>query len=417
MKTSIQACIAQNAEIIGKNFESVGKSVPWHGRKVYLSYNTHNGWEVLQLNIFQRFLRATGFFYRDSHLKHIQAAWKNEKIHDASLKKQHPLNQIIKTLWNKHYYLIARGNSHPEKAKIFCFGEAHGDYRFRKTIANFIDENYKVGDIILVEGCPVGEISLKNKWTRYLKGKDYIVQGWEPTHVNLGKFFLFEATEKTSERIDELGELLADIKTACPENDICTKEELNKLKVPFDAFIAEYPSLAEYFLVPNNEIQVKVKILKRVFSDLEAGELSGQELYGLALIVLQDFANNYEKVLYHHRQLLDQLHDQNLEKLYEEFEEHNKERNKVMCEEIDKGLNAGKKVFVIGGEAHFLTQNAARIKHLAATKSFLKKHPHLIISKRAHCYAETLKITELNSHIREIGLRPLATAPFSNQIN
>ena len=264
---------------------------------------------------------------------------------DALLRRYKPLNQVIfKT------FFVPLGNAPLSRANVICFPEGHTDKVYHKYTVWMINQHYKEGDIILVEGFPAGKTSENSRIEPLLNQKCQI-QGWEPADFEKHGFAVFDKHKKMLDRVNGLTQKMYD---ALPNKVRFAAEDIKYLKELLEkTFYPEYAQLATYYTTNDHPVtdlkQLKILVLE-FFQKLEN----------------QAFDNDVGAFNDWIKQRGLHLLENELDVAYEKVEVSPEQRKKIsvsgtyrniaLCEEINKYRKLGKKVFVIAGLAHLLLE-------------------------------------------------------------
>jgi hypothetical protein len=376
---SLANVLTANKHILGANYENLGRARGGFRKKTYLSCNNKN-WTLVQLNLLQRILRKIGF-YHSTHDKNILLA--KAKYEHRYHWKDERLDARMQALWNrthphKKFPLFSKdeitkkpaakvridGNCTSEKkVKIFCFAEKHTKSDFRGYTAKTINRLYRPGDIILVESVENTEKGyVRDCSSRSLKdiNPDFEVQGWD-LRVKI------EGFNKVNNKVNEFDELfkpILDIPKDTPRaqrRQIWT-QTLEKLR-------EKMPEFVNFFYKDNIQNAKKVEIdakLESLLKKLKVGEPCAKEFADFRSIV-EDFYKQIPKARYRHFTREDDR------KVFATFQA----RNQSMIEVIQKHRAAGKRIFILGGCAHFLNTERGQMNSLPVQKE-LKKHKYQI---------------------------------------
>jgi len=277
--------------------------------------------------------------------------------------------------------LIVCGSSDPDHARVFCFAEKHEKPAFRKEIAEFIQKHYSPGDIILVEGVKSGEVisAKKHQQTSFLPD-GYIVEGWEPHNFEELNHNFFK---KNDEMYNRLLALQKQLKQKLPPKNY-EKKDLYELKKFLPQFIKEYNQLAEYYYVSTKNVKKAINDLFKRLEKKTLGTDNVKVFYVVVLKLLQKLEKNQSKPLYKNitsEQAAELIANAPI-------------RNESLCHSMEKVLSSGKKVFVIGGLAHFFQAPFSKPEHVAGIKKYLSKYPSVIVTQKK--WYQNLKLAQLN---------------------
>jgi hypothetical protein len=174
----------------------------WIPSKTFLSFNHKNELKVRSLNVFQLLARKFLGWYQETHLNVVakalnayQASHGNFspeifKLINDRLVKSHQ-GQILDPVPEIFYF----GNTTLNDAEIIGICQLHSDPDEAKFTAKILNENYREGDIILVEGIDSDKEVRPDAITQtlYFPQKAEIY-GWEPIGFEALSAFVFEST-------------------------------------------------------------------------------------------------------------------------------------------------------------------------------------------------------------------------------
>jgi hypothetical protein len=173
-----------------KNFLSVNKSRETHIQE----------WSIRTLNIVQVVLRNFFGGYKDTHLKTITTAWNHYQSTHGNVCPS--LSKKIDELWAKKHktslleessQVFMFGNSLPIDAAIIGICQLHSDPDEAKFTSKIIQENYREGDIVLVEGIDADRSVCPNEVPQTWNfPKNAEIHGWEPVGFQALSDFVFE---------------------------------------------------------------------------------------------------------------------------------------------------------------------------------------------------------------------------------
>ena len=348
---SLKETITNHTANLGNNYENLGKTVGscfWK-KKILLSHDIKNGWNVVQLNYISLLFRKLGFF-KSTHLKTIV-----DELTETTTRYYNPiLNEKIKALWEKSHpqepfpsYFVILGNSDPKDAQIKLFCDVHDDKIVEQAIGYEINESHEEGDKILVEAWPRGKTSKAGQHNNKYINPDYIVQGWEPENIA-------EIRNECLGKQDVIDNFCAAMEAILNFKLIEQIDDFIDLERKIITFLKLYVESALYTRVERDIYSSKVQEIRNSLFELNtAVAISGininfkEKLSELLLLI----AKMYKKIIkeskkYHYCNLT----EDNYKKIAETF----KERNESLGQEIDRNCQQGHRVFVIAGGAHLL---------------------------------------------------------------
>lgn len=379
-------CLQANERLLGVGYSNLGKTIgfgflgPW---KVFLSYDRKTGWKVLKLNFIQLFFRKILGAYKTTHLNHIVNHWnKRGGIDEGDVEKCHAR---IQGIWTKKY-LIGVGNAKFSQADVICFAEEHLDRSYRASVAEFINANYREGDIVLVEGVEAGKIAPKeHPQTRDVK-VDCVIRGWEVENFEE----LSSAAKEANAKHKLLTASLKRLKEVLPPKGELNSEQLTTLEREVEDLAKNIRILSQYYKKNDAGFAVEaVEAIYRLFRELKKGTLSSEGAHGSCFLyavssILMKLEKRREKA----------LHENISPRQFEEIVRHASQRNASLIEEIAKCRREGKRVFAIAGEAHFL-QFPSRDKSNRALQQALQNYKFIIIARKEKF------LPKLNPHLTE----------------
>lgn len=374
-ENNLISALNQNRAFLSESYKQDGKRIDFFGRKAFFSLNK-TGLSIIKLNPFQLFLRNTFGFYKNTHLTHVfkYLSKKKSKAEGIVL----PFYLRMAKIWTEKY-LKWVGNASVRDAKVICFGERHGDRAFRAAVQQFINENYREGDIVLIEGVKAGEIvkPRDTQLTRELK-ENCLVMGWEPQNfkeLNQNGLGVHKA------KYQELLALIKLFETTFPENCLFNPTEISLLKNSFEEIGNKILELNQYY----QSKTPGVKNVKNFFSNL------------LQHVIEQKFQEPRICVLYAISKILSELEKVQEKALYKNLSSEANEslmknaslRDPSLIHEISKYRQEGRRLFVIGGLAHFLQTPYTSENQV---KKELAKHQFVVLGRRT----EIDKFAKLN---------------------
>lgn len=339
-------------------------------KKVFISYQNQT-WKEQSLNQFQLILRKIGF-YKSTHFKTIFEAWDTQKRSSGDSTR----DERIKAVWYKKTFLPL-GNTTLGQAKIVCFPEIHTDIPYRRAMAQFIDDNYQEGDVILVESLPVGESmeSTLNSQTGFLKTKCQ-VHGWDHKDIKTMHGPLAEKTFKLGEQSAKASKELKDL--IGEDKFTFTLEEQSELENKFTTYIDCYK---DYF-----ELFHSTKELDRCVNNMKSAFESWREKAALGKSTEKDFTFFRDSMKEAGKCMHNQLYTTNCKlsgtSTTEKVSKGKSARNTAMCEEIEKQVQE-KRIFIIGGANHFLAAGTPEDQEtVIPVKQTLHKYPFVMLPSK-----------------------------------
>lgn len=170
--------------------------------KHLLSVDKNGEWKIRTLNTIQLLLRKIFGCYKDTHLNTIATAWNAYQCKHGNVCPE--LNDKIAQIWAKHHStpilsplakVVYFGNSKLSDADVIGICQLHSDPKAAKFTAKIITENYREGDVILVEGIDADKMVTADTIPQTLYfPKNAEIQGWEPVGFQALSAFIFEPT-------------------------------------------------------------------------------------------------------------------------------------------------------------------------------------------------------------------------------
>lgn len=358
------SALNQNRAFLGKNYEKIGKRIGFFGRKVFLSHDK-TGWSIVRLNLFQLFFRNIFGLYKNTHLSHVYKCLSKEESHAevAAL----PFYLRITKIWTEKY-LKWVGNASLKDAKVICFAETHYDRAYRAAVQQFINENYIEGDIVLTEGVKAGKI-VKPRYIQQTRGlkENCLIMGWEPQNFKELNQKAFGPAEAKYQELTSLVELF---KTTFPKNCQFNQTEISHLRNSFEEIGNKIVELNQYY----QSKKPLIVNIKRTLSNL------------LQQVKDHKFEEPRKSLLYIISKILTELEKMQEKALYKNLSPEAAEilkknaplRDSSLIHEIQKYRSEGRRIFVIGGLAHFL-QTPITSENLV--KKELAKHQFVVLGR------------------------------------
>lgn len=251
---------------------------------------------------------------------------------------------------------IEKAGSEPD---IFCLTEIHRVKEDAVATSKFIADNYREGDLILVEGGneeltkEEREITLE-KYPRFRE--NMIIKSWDSLEE-----FRSPEYKGTQNKMEEMCDLLLNMH----EMD-CTSDQFTPTLRKFALLSGRTLSAEESYLINNDISSDDHKKVKKLIGDC------AMHIYDkfTQVIARESFIN----------------------------------RNKAMARSITKNFKKGSKIFIIAGRAHFLGVNGVGVaapdiqKGLAAVRYVLDKHNFVIVTPKEKI-ADDKPIVEDNSNL------------------
>ncbi len=376
--------------LLGKNYCHLGttqQSGFWQ-KRILLSYQGLLGWKVVELNPLECFFRKLGFF-PSTHLNKVILGWGRYKTGRIEYNPtKYPdipaLEKRLKQIWEKSRgskelpsYTIAFGNRGVKDSQIFAFGEQHVRSKpFRKYLAKVIEKLYRPGDKVLVEGVEAGKTinASDSRLTQYVSSS-IPIQGWDTKiedddHVIKVKQMKKKMIATTNNYLKPFLKM----KTMTPLEIKKFKDQtLNFFKKDLLTF---YEFFIPNFLTRKEMIRRGEVVLQNGFSALEKKKTQGPTLIKLLLLeLIAQLERRVERAFYTNPTGPQKSKDLLSTKI----------RNDSLCAELEKYARPGRRVFVIGGLAHFVENGD--VDSLKVTE-VMKRHGFIVSTPR-HLYKPT----------------------------
>lgn len=332
----LNECLDKYRSEIGEHCENLGKSSgPWGlGKKCYLSYKKGQRWEVVKLNVLQRFLRFTLLFYKETHINLV-----GRKIARLKIEADHDCLDLIVSKWSRKN-LIFQGNSDIKRAKIIGLPENHLKPIYNAATARIIKKLYQPGDIILIEGWKAGNKITARKAGMHMTAflpEDLIVRGWEPQNLEE----LIKVPNASKEKYKILLSYLDVLKTINIRE--YSDDEINSYESLKNEIIAKISELNLFYKSKNKWVLNAADYINAVFLDFKETKKPLKFLVGImdVFIILEE---RHRKAFYQNISWEEKI----------EISNNMKARNDSLNAQITKYRNKGKRVFVCAGASHLL---------------------------------------------------------------
>lgn len=379
MVLTLDECLKQNGQNLGADFFHLGRKVGYgclNRRKVLLSYKERSGWKIVFLNPLQLFFRRFFSAYKSTYFNHIFFHLNAIETKEGATEK---CFIRIQDLWiKKHLRMVGNSEIGSSAAEVVCFAERHLDEVLRSAFCRLIDQHYRKGDVILVEGLEAEKRKPLKKLfqTKYVKIDGY-GYGWEPKDFEK----LSRALLENRRQYRLLSQSLHHIKRKIPHNHL-TEEEIRILEKEIELLIKKIFLLSRYYKGHDPSFaQKSAQLIQAVFLELKNGLSSGKNLLYVVAKIFAELENEKERALYRNMKETD----------FQEIIRGAPRRNASLIQQIEKARNENKRVFVIGGAAHFLQVYPKEKDNTSqAVRNALQKYKFTIISKKGY--------TSLHSH-------------------
>lgn len=378
IKSSLTVALNQNREIIGDDYDNLGKTVGWLGTKAYLSYERLQGWKIVQLNVIQQLFRFLFGVYSSTHLEIVA-----RKLHRLQIAGKEPVaptvSHIISNLWQRAYPTkplphssVAFGNVNTlNDAQVICFADVHGKTAVRKNMANYINRYYRPGDIILIEGLEVGATGTVESFgmTQDIQA-GIIAEGWEPKGF---EEFLSPIFQQHKKKRDDLLRYVQNLIDAVPNEFPDLEQDLITFINTIRGYDDTLKELTEYFIKSKDEQTEFIEKFHKIINVETLSETISTTPEKTAILkyiiykIMSRLERLSEKALYHN------LPEESNQHAFNGFDE----RNHSLCEQIRKYVSEGRRVFVIAGMAHLMEFHNHPIAEVGNT---LDQYPHAIIA-------------------------------------
>lgn len=366
----LKECLDKYRSEVGEHCEKLGKSTgPWGlGKKCYLSYTKGqgwDGWDVVKLNIIQRFLRAIRLDYKGTHIDLV-----GRKIARQPLFADKDCLEAIVSHWSKKNLFI-QGNCSIDNAKIIGLPETHLKPIYNAAAAQIIKKIYRPGDVILVEAIKAGvkTKAADSAMTSFLSS-DFIIRGWEPKNLEISN----NIPNLRNEKYNELLSILTKAKTFVGRK--LTDEEIDSFETVNNELILKIIDLNLYYKSKNKLVLNAANNINAAFT--ESKETKRAIIWFMKIMqILALFEKRHTKKYYR-----EMSPEEN-----KAISDNMKARNDSLIAEITKYRNKGKRVFVCAGAAHLL--NLVEGDESVEVRKFLSKDSYCHIVSRLH-YGSTI---------------------------
>lgn len=330
-------------------------------QKVLFSCDKKNGLSVVKLNFIQMILRNIFGCYKNTHLDTVFKYICNENFQQIMITT--PLYLKIAKLW-ENKFLKWIGNSSINQANVICFGEEHGDTAYRTIVNQFINKNYKEGDIILVEGVPAG---VQPKFHPFIYGvnNNFLIMGWEP--ANFRQEYL-KKIEFHHTKWQEISKIIEQCEIDFPDECNYDQENINFLKIKCEEIQNKIFELNKYYQSDSPKINKLLPVLLQYLFETKIKNPK-QIIIAIVTDILSEFDKLKEKILYKYMS----------PEANEYADKNNSLREISLIQEIQKFRQLEKKVFVIGGMSHFNSISRIRSK----VKDELAKHQFVLLERKS----------------------------------
>lgn len=256
---------------------------------------------------------------------------------------------------------VILGNEKPEKAQVFCFPENHLGQNEREAWGDIINKYYRPGDIILIEGLVAGKVGKAKSYSisRYINPK-YPVQGWEPPNYK-EIMAVSPGHVKFVKKLEQLN-AFAEEGIKFPKDDQGLENILER-----------YRKLANYFSSDKKLTEQWINDLKL---DIEKCD-DGQDFMFQYIMctAIEKIEKKIDRAQFAKISRSDDL------KLIGTIEE----RNRSLCDEIEKYSDPSRRVFVIAGFAHFLKHPSPfNSDDTIQIKQTLEQIPYVMYAEKKH---------------------------------
>lgn len=401
--SKIEICKMENRNI-SSLFEHFERSMSsfggnWYKSKSYFSFDKSGNLEIVHLNLIQRIVRQLFGLYPETHLRNVILNWNVYQSKHGLINSE--LNKKLSILWALHHSdsiliqppeVFFFGNANIGDAEVIGVCQLFSDSTNSKFCGKILSENYRDGDIILVEGVDRGvRISpLQDMQTIQLPSSAEIY-GWEPQGYSAYRDDLFE----TSINIENQFQINSSILLRLLNNvnfmtnplefqfKISGSHVLKALEEPVLSIESQFPGVEKEKLwekllnaaMENFYNSVK-KIADRFVDKDKSFSLPGDSQFDAPSDrALQELQKYYLLFLQTPRDKEDcYIFIRELKKIYEQankclqkkkytfnwtaeqnmfFQKTWAIRQESLCYEIERYRNLNKRVFVCAGSAHF----------------------------------------------------------------
>lgn len=382
--TSLEDCLSTNTKVLGENYSQLGTTIKsgWFSRKVFLSFDPKKGWNVVKLGWLQLFLRKFLGFYKSTHLTNIIRAWKEYRKAHVAYKNTALKNRIHALVFPPKKFLSSWGNVDSIEANVFVFPETHTHKNYRKIVNQYINDHYREGDVVLVEGVVAGKAK-RNQQVKDLK-EGIQVFGWD--HPHFKDLANLAVLSKHQHMLAKMERLITELQSK-KYDFACFGTMLGKIT-------SEIQKLASYFepTMSSSDIEAWVK----AFYEKSKGADDPRGLFqALVLMAVRSFEKNQEKAFYNH------FSSEDVKKVFKSIQL----RNQSLVGEIQKYRALGKRVFVIAGSSHLLWRPLGDMAPsvLNEVHSCLKKQKFVMLAEKEELTDKVMKLNkDLFSSLKKV---------------
>lgn len=268
-----------------------------------------------------------------------------------------------------HAPLRITGNSSLSEAELIAFPEDHLDKAFQQDIYTVIDENYREGDLVLVEAHQAGKPVNRDKYPLSSIPKRCKAEGWDDKNA----LFSAPTLRLHKENCKKLKKLSIDLERILPENASFNPNNLKQMQ-ELDQNIQEFKDniiqLSEYFLEKENfnpsEIRKKIDNGVHAFKEKNLKDNKASLTYFLTKFITP-LEKARDEALYRHLSTT-------------EAAKTGIPRNASLTSSIHRSHKPGRRVFIIGGTYHFL-RAPAPLPDCADVRKALAEHKFVLITR------------------------------------
>lgn len=362
----------------------------WWWSKSLLSFDKNGHLKIIQLNIIQLLARKLFGCYQETHLKTVILGWNSfQAVHGCVCPE---LSKKLSSLWAKKHSeqillpqpdIFFFGNSQLKEAEVIGIAELFSDPDNSKFCSKLLSENYREGDVILVEGIDANiKIAAEDDIQTIFLSKQADIYGWEPVGYKELKDKIFEPLisleEKFASHFLIVKRLLNNVHFAINPQEFKFRsvmkgelklddiEKYNLWQTLLDAFLESFIStilkieechidkskerpfdndkLPLRFGSSDNDLLDKFKETYEMF--LQTSKTQNE--CAIVLQSLEDLKNHYNRILQKKKYNMPwTVEQQNF------FRNTWHLRQESLCHEINYYRKLNKRVFVCAGSAHY----------------------------------------------------------------
>jgi hypothetical protein len=403
--STLHKVLSNNKTLLGDQYQNLGKSTGsfLYKKRIFLAYNEKkNEFDVVTLNVIQIFLRNVFGFYKSTRLAVVANAWDGYKIDNEKLPKElDALDQKLHSAWKRKYpkaafptYAIFLATDSSQNPRIIAGADIHTDDILHKVFGRTINQHYKPGDLVIVEGVRAGIVTTKRQGaTQHIK-ESVLLQGWEPEGFE--KSTVFDKTIK--EVVNPMEQTWVKLRAAVPKDDNFSDQDL----IPLEQAIKEFSEAMGQAYAHNysnaqereNQLSADREFLRKSYAKLKdksfpQGEKATRGQMWLAIIaqgILLKVSDKTEKAKYDHV----------TKKGWKDAVKRGGIRNASLADQIENALKSGRRVMLTAGALHLI--NGGPKENMDRILALFQKYSTVLVTNRKFFQQHAF----VNGHLREI---------------